>query len=139
MTRLAVSNIAWPAEDDPAAYGILRDAGVRGLEIAPTRIWPGWEGAVPAAARRLRRELEGAIIEEAAKHSLKVTTHAHVLEYARGMIELGVASLQHVHARQNVGLGRALVVLALHLLEVALLEDLGLGHFVLHAKDGQRA
>jgi len=56
--RLAVSNIAWPVECDPAAYALLRDNGVRGLEVAPTRFWPGWEGASPTAARRKRRELE---------------------------------------------------------------------------------
>ena len=44
------------------------------------------------------RELEAAIIDEAARHGLKVTTHAHALEYARGVIELGAASLQHVPA-----------------------------------------
>jgi len=48
------------------------------------------------------RELEGAIIDEAARHGLGVTTHAHALEYARGMIELGVASLQHVPADKPV-------------------------------------
>lgn len=55
--RLAVSNIAWPAASDPAAYALLRDRGVTGLEVAPTRFWPDWEGASTSAARRLRREL----------------------------------------------------------------------------------
>ncbi len=48
------------------------------------------------------RKLEGAIIDEAKKHGLRVTTHAHALEYARGMIELGAASLQHIPADQPV-------------------------------------
>ena len=48
------------------------------------------------------RELEAAIIEEAARHGLRVTTHAHALDYARGMLELGVASLQHIPADQPV-------------------------------------
>ncbi len=48
------------------------------------------------------RELERTVIEAAARHGLRVTTHAHALEYARGMIELGVASLQHVPADQPV-------------------------------------
>ena len=47
--RLAVSNIAWPAEHDSAAYALLREAGVTGLEVAPTRFWPGWEGASTTA------------------------------------------------------------------------------------------
>lgn len=33
--KLAVSNIAWPASDRDAAYGILAQAGFNGLEIAP--------------------------------------------------------------------------------------------------------
>ena len=42
------------------------------------------------------QEVEAALIQEAARHGLKVTTHAHALEYARGMMEIGVASLQHI-------------------------------------------
>lgn len=42
--------------------------------------------------------LETALVGEAAKHGLAVTTHAHALEYARGMIEAGAASLQHIPA-----------------------------------------
>lgn len=30
---------------------MLRKAGISALEIAPTRLWPGWHGASPAAAR----------------------------------------------------------------------------------------
>ena len=37
----------------------LRDAGFTGIEVAPTRVWPGWEGAVPAAAARLRTMFSG--------------------------------------------------------------------------------
>ena len=33
--KLAISNIAWAPEDAETAYGMLADAGVRGLEIAP--------------------------------------------------------------------------------------------------------
>jgi sugar phosphate isomerase/epimerase len=38
--RLAVSNIAWPAEQDPAIADALARAGVAEVEIAPTRVWP---------------------------------------------------------------------------------------------------
>jgi D-psicose/D-tagatose/L-ribulose 3-epimerase len=56
--RHAVSNIAWgPAEDD-AAPGYLSEHGAEGLEVAPTRAWPDWEGAGPASAAALRRRLE---------------------------------------------------------------------------------
>jgi sugar phosphate isomerase/epimerase len=38
--RLAVSNIAWPAEAEPLAADLLARLGVRGVEIAPTKVWP---------------------------------------------------------------------------------------------------
>jgi D-psicose/D-tagatose/L-ribulose 3-epimerase len=56
--RIAVSNIAWPAEVDWAAYALLAEMGVAGIEIAPTRVWPGWEGISDAAVGKLRREIE---------------------------------------------------------------------------------
>jgi len=42
--RLAVSNIAWPAELEDQALAILKRASIRGVEIAPTRWWPEWRG-----------------------------------------------------------------------------------------------
>ena len=42
------------------------------------------------------QELEKLVIEEAAKHGLGVTTHAHALQYAKGAVEAGVSSLQHI-------------------------------------------
>lgn len=38
--KLSISNIAWAAEHDAGMYQFLREAGFRGLEIAPTRIFP---------------------------------------------------------------------------------------------------
>lgn len=37
--RLSVSNIAWSAEEDDAAYEILAAKGIQGVEVAPGRIW----------------------------------------------------------------------------------------------------
>ncbi len=39
--KLAVSNIAWDANDQDKAYALLRDQGVAGLEIAPGLLLPG--------------------------------------------------------------------------------------------------
>lgn len=39
--RIAISNIAWSAEHDRYMYGKLKEMGVDGLEIAPTRLFPG--------------------------------------------------------------------------------------------------
>ena len=38
--RLAISNIAWAAENDDAAYDLMHRLGFVGLEIAPTRVFP---------------------------------------------------------------------------------------------------
>ena len=40
MTKFAVSNIAWPAAQRDAAYRILAEAGIGGLEIAPGLFLP---------------------------------------------------------------------------------------------------
>jgi D-psicose/D-tagatose/L-ribulose 3-epimerase len=48
--KLAVSNIAWPAAADQEALGILRESCIRGIEIAPTRLWPDWKDASLEAA-----------------------------------------------------------------------------------------
>jgi D-psicose/D-tagatose/L-ribulose 3-epimerase len=49
--KLAFSNIAWTPHDDPEALSLLRKHGISGIEVAPTKIWPNWEGATPAAAK----------------------------------------------------------------------------------------
>lgn len=38
--KLSISNIAWSKKDDAYMYGILKNLEYKGLEIAPTRIFP---------------------------------------------------------------------------------------------------
>ena len=38
--KLAISNIAWSPDEDEAISGLMREYGVTGVEIAPTKIWP---------------------------------------------------------------------------------------------------
>lgn len=52
--KLAVSNIAWDPDEDGAVVDLLCRRGVRGIEVAPTKLWPSWHGASPAAARAVR-------------------------------------------------------------------------------------
>ena len=49
--RFACSNLAWAPDQEAMALSLLRQSGVTGVEIAPTRIWPGLIGATQAAAR----------------------------------------------------------------------------------------
>lgn len=37
--KLAVSNIAWTANEEPAVAKLLQELGVRYVEIAPTKVW----------------------------------------------------------------------------------------------------
>lgn len=39
--KLSISNIAWGMEQDETAYALMKKYGYTGLEIAPTRIFPG--------------------------------------------------------------------------------------------------
>jgi len=48
--KLSVSNIAWPAECDREAFTTISGHGIGALEVAPTRIWPQWEGMTVEAA-----------------------------------------------------------------------------------------
>ncbi|MDB6138179.1 MAG: sugar phosphate isomerase/epimerase [Verrucomicrobiaceae bacterium] len=54
---LSVSNIAWPVADDPAAYEMLGEEGIRQLEIAPPRFWPNLATVEEGDARRHADEI----------------------------------------------------------------------------------
>lgn len=56
--RLAVSNLAWPATAEAAAFGRLAALGVAGVEVAPTRLAP-WPELTPAVLADYRARLDG--------------------------------------------------------------------------------
>ena len=56
--KLAVSNIAWDEPEQAAVLAAFPALGVTGVEIAPTKLWPDWAGADPAAARDVRLSIE---------------------------------------------------------------------------------
>ena len=58
MMRLAVSNLAWPAHEEAAAFARLAALGVAGVEVAPTRIAP-WSEINPAMLTGYRAKLRG--------------------------------------------------------------------------------
>lgn len=57
--RLAISNLAWPANDDDAAFARLRGDGAAGIEIAPTRIAP-WNALDAGRLGEVRSRIEAA-------------------------------------------------------------------------------
>jgi sugar phosphate isomerase/epimerase len=52
--KLSVSNIAWDPEEEEEILALLSRLEVAGIEIAPTKLWPDWVGATPAAAEEAR-------------------------------------------------------------------------------------
>ena len=53
--RLAISNIAWPVEEDESIARLLQEQGVEGIEIAPTKWWPQPLAATPSEIADRRR------------------------------------------------------------------------------------
>jgi D-psicose/D-tagatose/L-ribulose 3-epimerase len=57
--KLSVSNIAWPLECDAMALDLMRRACISAVEVAPTRIWPQWQGVSSASAADAAQRLAG--------------------------------------------------------------------------------
>lgn len=57
MKGLAVSNIAWNRHDDHNVMTLLLKYGVNGIEVAPSKVWPEWQGAEYNSACEYRRKL----------------------------------------------------------------------------------
>ena len=55
--QLAVSNIAWGRHDDPLVLKLLQDNGVKGIEVAPTKLWQDWDGASYKEADKYKRSM----------------------------------------------------------------------------------
>ena len=56
--KLAVSNIAWENHDDTDTLKFLRNNSVSGIEVAPTKLWPNWEGSSYKKARAYKKLME---------------------------------------------------------------------------------
>lgn len=58
--KLAVSNIAWDLAEQDAVFELLKSRAVTGIELAPTKLWPDWQGADRAAAEAAGRAFAAA-------------------------------------------------------------------------------
>jgi sugar phosphate isomerase/epimerase len=54
--RLTVSNLAWPADQEDAAFARLARLGVKGVEVAPTRL-AAWDALPDSLLTRYRERL----------------------------------------------------------------------------------
>ncbi len=57
--RLSVSNLAWPADEEDAAFALLRRLGVQGVEVAPTRL-ANWDALSQSQLADYRARIEDA-------------------------------------------------------------------------------
>ncbi len=57
MIRLSYSNIAWTPHDSPEILQLLKQHGISGIEVAPTKVWPEWQGATRKNASKYRHSL----------------------------------------------------------------------------------
>jgi len=55
--KLAISNIAWEIHNDPRMFAQLSGNNISGIEIAPTKVWPCWEGANQKNAEIYKKQL----------------------------------------------------------------------------------
>ncbi len=56
--KLAVSNIAWEKHDDSYILEFLKNNGVSGIEVAPTKLWPDWVGASYQQAKNYHKKMK---------------------------------------------------------------------------------
>ena len=97
--KLAVSNIAWPQEQDAAVADLLAGLGVTGIEVAPTKVWPQPLAATDAEVDAYRRFWNDRGIEIIAAQALlfgkpeltlfdSPETRARTLDYLTGIVRL---------------------------------------------------
>jgi sugar phosphate isomerase/epimerase len=53
--KLAISNIAWDVHDDPEILHSLKENGISGIEVAPTKLWENWQGTSHKEAKEYRK------------------------------------------------------------------------------------
>lgn len=53
--RIAVSNLAWDSDEEQQVAGLMQSLGIRGLEIAPTKVW---ESPLTISSRERRQYRE---------------------------------------------------------------------------------
>lgn len=69
--KFAASNIALPAYDHANELGQLRQMGLQGIEVAPSRVWRDtWEGLAAHDVEAYRRNVEAAGLKVVGLHSL---------------------------------------------------------------------
>ncbi len=96
--KLAISNIAWEKHDDQNVLDLLNKSGVRGIEIAPTKIWSDWKNINKISAQDYKKKMLNNGFEIPAMQAIvygrsdlqifQPDTHDAFLEHVRLLAEL---------------------------------------------------
>ena len=98
--NVAISNIAWRREEAAGVADLLKELGVKGIEIAPTMVWPKPLEASDSAIRDHRRFWESRAMRVVAMQSLlygrpdltlfeSEAKREETLAYLEGVMSLG--------------------------------------------------
>lgn len=98
--NISISNIAWDLDEDEAVAEVLRDQGISGVEIAPSKIWPQPLAASDREIEAYRAFWESRGIRIVAMQSLlfgrsdltifqSAEKTRETLNYLKGIIRLG--------------------------------------------------
>ncbi|MCH4903861.1 TIM barrel protein [Cylindrospermopsis raciborskii CHAB3438] len=69
--KLAISNIALPAYEHTSFFSKIREMGVKGLEVAPSRVWINtWESLTSRQVSEYRQSIENSGLKVVGLHSL---------------------------------------------------------------------
>jgi len=100
--KVAISNIAWPQPEEEAAAEMMQSLGVRGVEVAPTKVWPRPLEVAKADLNRYRSFWSGHGIAIVALQALlfgrpdlvifgERTKRQETIDYLSGMMDVGAA------------------------------------------------
>ena len=98
--KLALSNIAWRADEEEGVRALLVEAGIDGVELAPTMIWPEPLGISEAEARTYRAKWEDRGISVVALQALLFGRPELTLFDGE---ERRLAMLEHLNAMARLG------------------------------------
>ncbi|MEP6572541.1 MAG: sugar phosphate isomerase/epimerase family protein [Gemmatimonadota bacterium] len=101
--KLAISNIAWRREEEPAVLRQMQAHGVTGLEIAPTAVWPDPLSVTDAELLRYRRQWEAEGVSIVALQAL-LFGHPELIVFG----DAGVREKTLVHLRAMMRIAEAL-------------------------------
>lgn len=55
--KLSVSNLAWPVSENNWCLATLSNMGIRGVEIAPLKVFESWESATSNEVSKAKKNL----------------------------------------------------------------------------------